>query len=339
MVLDQLGLAKQLPDSDDNPQNIFIGNIAHLSNRVSLAGALSDIHQIDVENGTIGFLHGNYNAKLKFRTTTGYSSGKINKDHGENHANGFMQDAKDYRNFEFTTYVYLLNSTGNGYFRIQGRGGEQYGNNNLEGCAIGIDIGFDGRIRAFKTRSFPNINTFTPWSNGIGDLEGRWVGIKAIFYNINDNEAVKYLLYMDANLSNKWEKQFEIVDDGNGILGGAGSVGNGAIGQPITWGGPLVFFSWFAAGDPDGVLLQRISLREINATSVGGSPSIPTTQQLMQPTPEGDLADPEWLDKISGESSPYTDIYGVTSQYAYGNIIYGGSDYVLAEEEKTTPDE
>lgn len=328
MVLDQLNIAKQLPDSNNNPQNIFIGNIAHLTNRVSLAGALEGIHQIDVNAGTIGFLKGNNNAKLKFRTTSGYSSGKINKNHGENHANGFMQDAKDFRNFEFSTYIYLVNSTGNGYFRIHGRGGEHYGRLNLESTAVGIDIGFDGRIRAFKTRRYPDVNNFTPWANGIGDLEGRWVGIKAIFYNVNDNEAVKYLLYMDVGLNNKWEKFFEIVDDGKGILGGAGSIGNGSIGQPITFGGPLVFFEWFASSDPDGVLLQNISLREIDATLVGGSPSIPTSQQNMIETPEGDLTPPPWLKKISGTSPATSDMFGVLAIYATGDIIYATSSGV-----------
>lgn len=339
MVLDQLGIAKQLPDSQSNPQNIFIGNIAHLTNRVSLAGALANIHQVDVETGTIGFLNGNMNAQLKFRSTSGYTSGRINKDHGENHANGFMQDPKDFRNFEFSTYIYLTNAISNGYFRIHGRGGEAYGPLNLESTAVGIDLGFDGRIRAFKTRRYPDVNNFTPWANGIGDLEGRWVGFKAVFYNVNDNNAVKYILYLDTDLSNKWEKQFEIVDDGHGILGGAGSVGNGSVGQPITWGGPLVFFKWFGCADPDGVLLQNVSLREIDATSVGGSPSIPTTQQNMTQTPEGTLEDPDWLEKVSGTSPATTDIYGVQAIYATGDIIYGGSDWTLQPGEETTPDE
>lgn len=339
MVLDQLGIAKQLPDSNNNPQNIFIGNITHLTNRVSLAGSLQGIQQIDVETGTIGFLSGNANAKLKFRTTSGYSSGKINKDHGENHANGFMQDAKDFRNFEFTTYIYLDNALSNGYFRIKGRGGEHYGHLNLESTAVGIDLGFDGRIRAFKTRRYPDANNFTPWENGIGDLEGRWVGFKAIFYNIHDNQSVKYLLYLDTQLNNKWEKFFEIVDDGRGVLGGAGSVGNGSKGQPITFGGPLVFFEWFGCADPYGVLLQNISLREIDATGVGGSPSIPVTQQNMQPTPEWNLADPPWLEKISGTSPATVNLYGVMGIYATGNIIYGSSDWILAEGEATPPED
>lgn len=240
-----------------------------------------------------------------------------------------MQDAKDFRNFEFTTYIYLTNSIANGYFRIKGRGGEHYGLLNLEGSAVGIDIGFDGRIRAFKSRRYPDVNNFTPWQNGIGDLEGRWVGIKAIFYNINDNEAVKYLLYLDTGLNNKWEKFFEIVDDGKGSLGGAGRIGNGSIGQPITWGGPLVFFEWFASSDPDGVLLQKISLREIDPTVVGGSPSIPTSQQNMIKTPEGTLQDPPWLEKISGTSPATSDIYGVQAIYATGKIIYALTSEVL----------
>ena len=326
MVLDMIGVAKQLPDSSSNPQNIFISD-PKLTSRFNLAGDLKGIHLTDT--GSLAFTSGNNNAKLRFKTTSGYSVGKINRDHGENAANGFMQDPKDFRNIEFSTYIYLKTALSNGFFRLLARGGEHFGVLNTESSAVGLDVGFDGRIRALKIRRYPDVSSFTDWYSGVGDIEGRSVGVKLIFYNVNDNKAVKYLVYFDVDNTNKWVKYFEITDNGTGQLGGMGAVANGDIGQPITWGGPLVFFNWFGVSDPDGVELKNISLREIDATSAGGSPSIPTTQQLMQQTPEGDLTPTQAIEGISGTSPATVNAWGVEHRYATGETWYSEGDYTL----------
>lgn len=316
MVFDQLGISKILPDSSTNPQNIFITKPV-LNSRFSSGGLLKDIHDSD---GAIAFTSGNNIGKLKFKTTSGYASGKVNKNHSECAANGFMQDAKDFRNVEFSCSLFLVNSNSAGFFRTHLRGGEHIGIRNCESSAIGIDLGFDGRIRAMKSRRYNDVSSYSNWKPGIGDLEGRWIGYKVVVYNVHDNKGVMYRLYLDTNNDSNWVKYFELVDDGTGILGGNGSVCDGVIGQPVTWGGPIVWFTWVGATDPDGVKIKNISIREIDATGVGGSPSIPAvTPATLQRTT---ALLPTVPSNKSGNSPANCDMWGVLAAYATGEIRY-----------------
>ena len=45
-------------------------------------------------------------------------------------------------------------------------------------------------------------------------LLGRWIGIKAVFYNL-DNNSVKLEQYVDDNADNNWHKVLSFVDDGH----------------------------------------------------------------------------------------------------------------------------
>jgi hypothetical protein len=44
---------------------------------------------------------------------------------------------------------------------------------------------------------------------------GRWVGFKAIMFNINNDSAVHLQTYLDDSASNHWKRVVDVVDNGS----------------------------------------------------------------------------------------------------------------------------
>ena len=205
-------------------------------------------------------------------------------------ANGYMQDKNDFKNIEITFYMKLVESLSNDRIRVKLRTGKQIGVQNCEGCGVGFELYYDGKCRAFKERRLGDSLTYGPMINTIGDIENKWIGIKMCFFNTSRDENVKYELYLDTELSNAWKKYYQIVDDGNGTIGGNGIICEGTDSQPITWGGPIIYISWRNVSDPNGIILKNISIREIDV-------NIPTIE----------VVEPRLFDQISIPTAPPSD--------------------------------
>ena len=238
----------------------------------------------------IAFAVGNSNGVLSFHTTSGYSLGKVNKNHSENAANGYMQDKNDFKNVEVTFYVKLVNALSNDRIKLKVRTGKQIGRQNCEGCGIGFELFYDGKCRAFKERRLGDSLSYGRMEDTIGDIEGKWIGVKMCFYNTRFNEHVKYELYLDTELSNSWKKYYQVVDNGTGPIAGNGILCGGIPNQPITWGGPIVYLSWRNVADPNGIIFKNISIREIDI-------NIPTIEKI----------EPIYYDLISVPTAPPSD--------------------------------
>jgi hypothetical protein len=95
------------------------------------------------------------------------------------------------------------------------------------------------------------------------NLEGRWIGIKAVFYNL-PNGSVKLEQWLDDSTNNinpprnQWHKVLEYSDDGN--WGGGQNDCGGTDTTIITWGGPIAIFRWDNIDDMD---VKDLSVREI----------------------------------------------------------------------------
>lgn len=289
MVQDVIGNYVQYPDTKINPQSLFITSIEETT-RFKYEGMLSGITSIEGIDAGIAFQLGNAFGSLAFFTTSGYSLGKNNKDHSENVANGYMQDKNDFKNVEITFYAKLVESLSNDFLQIKVRTGRQLGNQNCEGCGVGFEFYYDGKCRPFKDRRTSDARTYGKMIDTIGDIEGKWVGFKFCFFNTSDDTNVKYELYLDTELSNSWKRYIQEVDNGTGSLGGAGSICNGIPGQPITFGGPIVFINYRNVIDPYGFIFKNISIREID-------PDSPVIEQ----------EEPKLYDQISIPTAPAAD--------------------------------
>lgn len=101
---------------------------------------------------------------------------------------------------------------------------------------------------------------FTPHKRATDPIQGKWVGFKAIMYNIEQNgiTAVKEEIWLDPNDTGNWVKVNEFTDAGG--FGDQGQVCGGKPDQILTWGGQIATFRWDNTTDVD---IKHFSIREI----------------------------------------------------------------------------
>jgi len=196
-------------------------------------------------------------------TSSGFHPEQISTlDHHKIALVGYMQSANDWKNVEITGYVKLISGS-NDNFVWYARGGRHTGYGAPQGCegvAYKGGLFFDGSTRWEKEQWHTGGYVFGQLGKNIGSINGKWVGLKVIMYNIiqNDKTAVKLELWVDKDNNNKWIKATERIDKG-----GWGNNGRECGGEPdqiITWGGPIAAFRWDGATDVD---IKDFSVREI----------------------------------------------------------------------------
>lgn len=195
-------------------------------------------------------------------------------------AKGYMQSPNDWKNVEMTGYLKVnsfSDSTRNGAAHIEflARGArntdEQTEINGLtlqcEATTYHSNTYETGRVKFEK--DLMHIQGYTSDSqdpqlkHATNNLEGRWIGIKAVFYNL-PNGSVKLEQWLDDRTNNinaygnQWHKVLEYSDDGN--WGGGQNDCGGTDTTIITWGGPIAIFRWDNIDDMD---VKDLSVREI----------------------------------------------------------------------------
>ena len=122
----------------------------------------------------------------------------------------------EWRNMEMTGYFRL--QEGNDQFTLVARQGPTY--NDDGGCGA---YGYYGMLSAegdafFKKKLFHHggySDRTAVEENVVDDLHDRWVGIKLVVYDLDD-DAVKLELWIDdGNEENNWRKVTEYVEDGD----------------------------------------------------------------------------------------------------------------------------
>jgi len=195
-------------------------------------------------------------------------------------AKGFMQSRNDWKNIEMTGYFKVnsfTDSTKNGAAHIElvARGGRSTNDltniNGLpeqcEGTTYHSNTYETGRVKFEK--DLMHIDGYTSDSqdpqleHATNRLDGRWIGIKAIFYNLPDG-SVKLEQWLDdstdnvSSPGNHWHRVLEYTDKGN--WGGGQNNCGGTDTTIITWGGPIAIFRWDNIDDLD---VKHFSVREI----------------------------------------------------------------------------
>lgn len=122
----------------------------------------------------------------------------------------------EWKNVEMTGYFKMLD--GNDQFTLIARQGPSY--NDDGGCGA---YGYYGMLDAngdayFKKKLFHHggyTDRTAVEENVVDDLDDRWVGIKLVVYDLNDNDVKLELWVDDGDEENDWEKATEYVDDGD----------------------------------------------------------------------------------------------------------------------------
>lgn len=201
--------------------------------------------------------------RMSVFTSSGFHPEEIKTlDHNKISLAGYMQSSNDWKDVEVTGYV-KLNSGSSDNFAWYARGARHTGYGPPAGCeGVGYkgDLFFDGSTRFSKEQWHSGGYVFGEFGKNIGPIQGKWVGLKVIMYNIvqMDKTAVKLELWVDEKNNNNWIKAAERVD--NGGWGNTGSECGGEPDQIITWGGPIASFRWDGATDVD---IKKFSVREI----------------------------------------------------------------------------
>jgi hypothetical protein len=188
---------------------------------------------------------------------------------------GYMQSPNDWKNVEMTGYFKInrfTKSSDNGgpHIELLARGGRNTDSikHGCEATTYHSNTYLDGRVKFEKdlmhTEGYTKKDPEKRYAI-TSPLSGRWIGIKAVFYNLPAGN-VRMEQWIDNNglnnktglPSNNWARVFEFTDDGD-WAGGHAKCG-GSNNTVITWGGPIAVFRWDQIPDMD---VKYFSVREI----------------------------------------------------------------------------
>lgn len=278
-----------------------------------------DLGGVRYSGGVISWSQGNDKARFNIHTSAGYQGSRIEKDHSKCEARGYMMDPKDWRNFEATCHV-RLQGNGDDQFVIYGRGGTHTGSGNCEGFSYKADIYFSGRTR-FAKEQYHVSYVFTGAKNGIGSIEGKWIGFKFCCYD--KGNGVQLEIWLDPNCDNNWKMYDSYLDSGG--FGDDGGHCNGDDDQIGRWGGPKVTWRWDNA---DSVEMRNMSVREISANGAfneGGSNALAGSGQGGSGSGGSGSGgsgsgNPSGNPSAAAASSGPTDMFGTRSTYGTGSV-------------------
>ncbi|MDX1372535.1 MAG: hypothetical protein R3321_08685, partial [Nitrososphaeraceae archaeon] len=208
--------------------------------------------------------------KVVLEIYTSNSSGKFNKSNmttyelNELAKKGYWFNEDDWTNIEITGY-FKVNSTSDpssGFSFLPRSISHSNDNGGCGGATPISTFGFNGELQAKK--EMWHLSLISSETEKISELSTsiaeKWVGIKAIIYNLPNND-VKQEFWIDKENNGKWEKVYEFTDEGG--FGQKGQSGpekcGGKWDQRYTWGSPIVMIKWNQAD----VQFKDLSVREI----------------------------------------------------------------------------
>jgi len=198
--------------------------------------------------------------------------------------------AQKFRDIEFTAYYRRLGVAGADWggmivgLRSGPLGHGSPGGNNCDATTYYGRFRNDGKWDFEKELNHPGstywsgsgYNTQDPLWHGAKLPVNRWIGMKYIIYNIQNNTQVKMTLYLDSisggNPQNggHWDKVGEVIDAGSWPSGDVGGCGYSQS-MVITEGGGTLLLRT----DNDTADYKMVTVREIDASAVALAPASP----------------------------------------------------------------
>ena len=172
---------------------------------------------------------------------------------------------RDWTNIEMTGYFKLLSTDDDskGYSIFSRSIGHDSEVSGCGGATPKFNIGFDGELQMRKEMwHVSQVRDDSIKDNDLSSsIEGKWIGIKTIIYNLPENQGVKMETWLDKNNNGKFVKAHEFLEtSGFGERGTSGPEKcNGEWDQLYTWGSPKAVWRW----DDSVSLFKFLSVREI----------------------------------------------------------------------------
>lgn len=124
--------------------------------------------------------------------------------------------AQWWKNVEITGYAKVISTTSSdAALDWYARGRLHISSSPCEGVAYHSGLRADGSV--FWQKEIWHTGGYTDFrSNATAthSLLGRWVGFKAIMFNINNDSEVRLQIYLDDNATNHWKKVADVIDKG-----------------------------------------------------------------------------------------------------------------------------
>lgn len=264
---DIFGIKKLYPTNPNGAPEFYLGisDAGRLEHNGNISGSGKDT----VINVT--------NSEARIFVHTDASKQEITQlNHQQYQQNQFMLNNKDWKNCEMTAAVKLnkIGGTGNPAFKFGLRGGRliRESPGGCQGTRYRTHIEYTGNTLLRKdTRSHGSNREFDrTGGQNVGNLQGKWVVIKLVTYNLPDGN-VKIEVYLDpTGIGQSFNKIQETIDNGN--WGDGATDCSGTAGQKIVWGSPMALFRWDGATNVD---FKWASVREISVGAVPPPPPPP----------------------------------------------------------------
>lgn len=211
-------------------------------------------------------------------TSTGYALKSLPQhiNHKEIASRGYMYKVNDWEQVEISIYFNVVQADDDLTIALFARGAEFTTPMPwCPGSSYKLEIRKDGKFRFVKQQYFLQA---TPWPQGWVDVTdlfdpltlNGWFGVKFVCYNKDigaGKQGVKLEFYLDPGSTNAFAKIAEYTDSGG--WGGSDAACEGAADQIITWGGPLIGYSWDSA---QNLRFRLMSVRTINPGGTFGDP-------------------------------------------------------------------
>jgi hypothetical protein len=121
-----------------------------------------------------------------------------------------------WKNVEMTGYAKVISAASNdAALDWYGRGGLHISSSPCEGVAYHAGLRADGSV--FWQKEIWHTGGYTGLRSNIAAIHPlleRWVGFKAIMFNMNNDSAVRLQIYLDDNATNHWKKVADVIDNG-----------------------------------------------------------------------------------------------------------------------------
>jgi len=218
--------------------------------------------------------------RINFATSSKYNGHKLDTgDHDRYEERGHMFSENDWKNCEFTVYVkpkLIASETTkkNNDITLGLRTGMHDKGERFKGCeGFSYKVRINGKKKKCQFRKeqwHPSGYTNQPktWGPSIGNIIDRWIGMKLIVYNVDNDKNVKMELWLDNENSNTFEKKLEYKDEGGWKNRDAneqsGERCHGKEDQIGTWGGPWALLRW----DGPQIKFKNVSVRELKVPPV-----------------------------------------------------------------------
>jgi hypothetical protein len=212
-----------------------------------------------------------YNMETSDYANAGETNNISAIDHSGLDKRGYITSQSDWKNVEMTGYINAKNVTDDEDLILYVRG-ERH-NERYEGC-LGTSyrghLTYDGYTRFSKEqRHYSNQGVASIEKKpNLGSIIGKWVGMKMIVYNFEQNGKVNVNMeiWVDRNNDGNWTKVDQWIDSGG--WGDQGRKCGGESDQIITWGGPIATFRINGLEDTNDIEVDKLSIREIEPPAI-----------------------------------------------------------------------